>query len=133
VDLGLLPLKRSRPIQPPPDIETSPPVVMIFVHSFGDTPRGTWKHKESTKSWPEWLLEDKRLAKLANFHIYTFGYISKISNHRQLGIPDFARQLNNDLEFLFKDDKLDRVSIRGGAMLIHSRHPQSLLPTVWVG
>ena len=83
-------------VEPP---QPSAPVLnFIFVHGLGGSAYGTWTHEHTKSFWPPWLSKVKGLE---NARIMTFGYDSSWNKiwtaNNVLDIPDFARQLVNEL------------------------------------
>ena len=89
-------------VEPP---QPSAPVLnIIFVHGLGGSAYGTWTHQQTKSFWPPWLSKVKGLE---NARIMTFGYDASWNKvwaaNNVLDIPDFARQLVNELWLHYTD------------------------------
>ena len=87
-------------VEPPQS--SAPALNVIFVHGLGGSAYGTWTHELTKSFWPPWL---SKLNGLENARIMTFGYDSSWNKiwtaSNILDIPDFARQLVNELWLLY--------------------------------
>jgi len=87
-----------------PSESSSPVLNIVFVHGLGGSAYGTWTDEQTKVFWLPWLTKVKGLE---NARIMTFGYDSnwdKIwKSNNVLDIPDFARQLANDLWLHYED------------------------------
>lgn len=92
-------------------------VNIVFVHGLGGSATETWTHEPSKIFWPTLLHEDDRFA---NIRISTFGYDADFNNvfaaKNVLGIPDFAKQLLDDLDLHY--DKYGDVNVADIPQLI---------------
>jgi len=75
--------------------ETQTPLDLVFVHGLGGGSRRTWTDVAKSDFWPDWLQG------FENVRILTFGYDANwsiVAAGSQLGIPDFATQLLEELD-----------------------------------
>jgi hypothetical protein len=73
-------------------------VEIIFVHGLGGSSKGTWTHPRTKGFWPTWLHDEQGFE---HVRISTFGYDANfgiLAAGNQLGIPDFATQLLDDID-----------------------------------
>jgi len=81
-----------------PAVGFSSATTIVFVHGLGGCAYGTWTHDRSKEFWPAWLSDVKGLE---TARVMTYGYDASWNKtwkaNTVLDIPDFARQLVNDL------------------------------------
>ena len=87
-----------------PPQPSAPVLNIVFVHGLGGSAYGTWTHEQTRSFWPPWL---SKVRGLENARIMTFGYDSSWNKiwaaNNVLDIPDFARQLVNELWLHYAD------------------------------
>jgi len=84
--------------------DATPLLNIVFVHGLGGSAHNTWTDDQTKAFWPPWLA---KVTGLENARIMTFGYDSNWKKiwkpNNVLDVPDFARQLVNELWLHYAD------------------------------